>query len=94
ENMPGAPGADPVARAVAYFKADTEKDWGRSIPSTVEPFPASRAGAVLLQFGEVLVTPEAAARLLGPEKPKVGQTAQIQKRVIVPFLSAIVKLKT
>ena len=92
--MPGAPGADPVSRAVAYFQADTEKDWGRSVPSKVEPFPASRSGAVLLHFHEVTITPEAAARALGSKKPKVGQTVEIQKRMIVPFLPGLVMVVT
>ena len=94
ETMSGAPGAEPVSRAVAYFQADAEKDWGRSIPNTVKPFPASRGGAVLLQFGEVAVTPEVAARLRGPEKPKGGQIVEIQKRVIVPFLPEVVMVVT
>ena len=94
EAMPGTAGADPVSRAVAHFQADTEKDWGRSIPSAVEPFPASRGGAVLLQFDKVTVTPEAAARALGPKKPEVGQIVGIQKRVIVPFLPELVMVVT
>lgn len=94
ETIPGSSSADAVSRAVAYFQADTEKDWGGPIPSTAEPFPVSRAGAVLLQFGEVVVTPEAAARVLGPEKPKVGQTARLPKRVIVPFLPGLIMVVT
>lgn len=92
--MPGAPTADPVSRAVAYFQADTAKDWGRLVPSTVKPFPSSRSGAVLLDFAEVTITPDAVGRALGSEKPAVGQTARIQKRVIVPFLPALVMVIT
>ena len=98
EAMPGEPGADPVSQAVAYFQAETEKDWGRSIPSTIEPFPAARAGAVLLQFGQVTMRPEDVARALGPKKLKkklkVGQTVKIEQRVILPLLPGWVLVVT
>jgi hypothetical protein len=93
-SLPGPPSADPVERAAAYYQADTAKDWGGPVPSTVEPFPQTRPGAVLLQFSEVVVTSEAAARALGPEKPKVGERVGIQKRVIAPLMPGVLIVVT
>ena len=89
DTLPG-PEGDPVSRAIAYFQAEVEKDWGWPVPSTVEPFPASHSGAILLQFNEVTMTSQAVARVLGPEKPNVGQTVRITKRVLAPFLAGSV----
>lgn len=93
ETIPGPANADTVSRAVSDIQLEMEKDWGRPVPSTVAPFPA-RPGAVLLEFGEVVVTPEAAARTLGPERPRVGATARLPKRVIVPFLPGLIMVVT
>jgi len=94
DGMPGAPRDDSVSRAVAYYQADTAKDWGRSVPSVVEPFPTSQREGVLLQFDEVTITPETAARVLGSKKLKIGETVRIEKRVIVPFLPGLVMVVT
>lgn len=95
DDVPGPAGSDPVSRMVAYIVADTEKDWGRRVPSKVAPFGTARPGAVLLQFlEEVVVTPEAAERALGPTRPPVGQRAQLPLRVIAPFSERLVLIVT
>jgi hypothetical protein len=78
-------GGDGVAQTLAYIIADTEKDWGGPVPSTIGPFEASRAGAVLLRFDDVIVTPSTAGRTIGTTRVTVGQTVRLPVRILVPF---------
>jgi hypothetical protein len=90
---PGQSDTNEVSRIVSMLQKDTEKDWGH-VPSRTTPFPAKRPGAVLLEFETVVVTPEAAARALGPDKPKVGQEARIHRRVVAPLIPGVIMIVT
>ena len=90
----GPAGGDEVSRAAAAIVAETEKVWGRRIQTTVEAFPAPRAGAVLLRFEDVVVTPETAARVRASTPPAIGQPVQLPLRVIAPFAAGLALLVT
>lgn len=96
--IPRPPSGDQVAyqltKFIAYYQADAEKDWGQPVPVDVSPFPTALPGALLLRSGKVVVTPEGAARALGPVRPKVGEIAKLPDRVIFPFLPGIIMVVT
>jgi hypothetical protein len=94
DTIPGPAEGDGVSRAVAHIIASTAKDWGRAVESNTAPFPASRAGAVLLEFREVTVTEEMAARALTSRRPPTGQAARLPLRVIAPFDGDLVMVVT
>jgi hypothetical protein len=94
EAIAGKPGTDLVARAVTQIIGDTEKEWGGAVHARVQAFPAFRAGAVLLEFAELTVTPQMAARMAGPTKPAVGQKTRPPLRVIAPFDDSLVMVVT
>jgi hypothetical protein len=90
--LPGA--GDLVSRAIAQIIADTDREWGQPIHVRMEAFPVSRAGAVVLEFEEVTVTPEAAARTAGPAAAAIGRKVRLPLRVIAPFDSGLVMVVT
>lgn len=94
ETIPGKPDDDPVARAVTQIIADTEKEWGGPVHARVQAFPAPRAGAVLLEFAEVTITSQMAARMTTPTRPAVGQKVRPPLRVIAPFDAGLVMVVT
>jgi hypothetical protein len=85
---------DLVSRAIAQIIADTDKEWGQPLQTRMEAFPASRAGAVLLEFEEVTVTAEAAARTAGPGPSVIGRKVRLPLRVIAPFDASLVMVVT
>jgi hypothetical protein len=89
----GAPSGDLVARALAQIIADTEKEWGARVQARVESFPASQAGAVLLEFEDLTLTPQAAARAT-ESTGAVRQTIRLPLRVIAPFDASLVMIVT
>jgi hypothetical protein len=89
--IPGA--GDLVSRAIAQIIADTDREWAQPIRVRMESFPASRAGAVVLEFEEVTVTPEAAARSAGPAAA-IGRKVRLPLRVIAPFDANLVMVVT
>jgi hypothetical protein len=89
--IPGA--GDLVSRAIAQIIADTDREWGQPIRVRMETFPASRAGAVVLEFEEVTVTPEVARRTAGPAAA-IGRKVRLPLRVIAPFDSGLVMVVT
>jgi hypothetical protein len=94
DTIAGQPGSDLVARAITQIIADTEKEWGGPVHARVQPFSAFRAGAVLLEFAEVTITPPMAARVPGPTKPAVGQKIRPPLRVVAPFDAALLMVIT
>ena len=94
DTIPGKPGSDVVARAITQIIADTEKEWGGPVHARVQPFSAFRAGAVLLEFADVTITSQMAARATGPVKPTVGQKISPPLRVIAPFDAALLMVVT
>lgn len=99
EAIPDPPGEagkgfDALTRAIAYIQADSEKDFAQAIPITVAPFPAALPGAVLLKFGKVVLTPEAAARALGPIRPKSSEVVGLPDRVLIAFPPGFVMVLT
>ena len=60
---------DVVARAITHIIVDTEKEWGGPARVKVEAFPGWKSGAVLLEFEDVTITRELAARMTGPNPP-------------------------
>jgi hypothetical protein len=94
ETIPGKPDGDLVTRAITQIIADTEKEWGGSVHARVQAFPALRAGAVLLEFAEVTITPQMAARMTTATKPAVGQKIRPPLRVIAPFDAGLVIVVT
>jgi hypothetical protein len=88
EAIPGPSGGDLVSRSITQIIADTEKEWGASVQASVEPFPASRAGAVLLQFADVILKSADAAR------PSVGKSVRLPLRVVAPFDATLVMVIT
>jgi hypothetical protein len=94
EALPG-PGGDLVSRAITQIIDDTEQQWGgSSVRARVEGFPAFRAGAVLLQFDDVTVTPQLAARMTRPAPAPIGQKTRLPLRVIAPFEAGLVMVVT
>jgi hypothetical protein len=91
EALPGT--GDLVSRAIAQIIADTDKEWGQPIRVRMETFPTSRAGAVLLEFEEVTVTAEVAARTAGPAAA-IGRKVRLPLRVIAPFDASLVMVVT
>ena len=59
------PGGDGVAQTLAYIIADTEKAGAGRCRARSSRSPAARAGALLLRFDEVAVTPSTAGRTVG-----------------------------
>jgi hypothetical protein len=96
--IPRPPSGDEVAyqltKFIAYYQADAEKDWGQPVPVDVSPFPAVLPGALLLRSGKVVVTPDGAARALGPVRPKVGEIVKLPERVVLPLLPGIIMVVT
>ena len=92
--FPGSGGGDLVTRAITHIIADTEREWGRGVHVKVEAFSSLRPGAVLLEFEDVTVTPELAARMTRPSPPAVGQRVQLPLRVVAPFDSTLVMVVT
>jgi hypothetical protein len=90
--IPGA--GDLVSRAIAQIIADTDREWAQPIQTRMTAFPASRAGAVVLEFEEVTVTPEAAARRAGPAAAAIGRKIRLPLRVIAPFDASLVMIVT
>jgi hypothetical protein len=90
--IPGA--GDLVSRAIAQIIADTDREWRQPIQARMAAFPASRAGAVVLEFEEVTVTPEAAARTAGPAAAAIGRKVRLPLRVIAPFDASLVMVVT
>jgi hypothetical protein len=78
-------GGDGVAQTLAYIIADTEKDWGEPVPSTIGPFEAARSGAILLRFDDVVVTARTAGRTIGTTPATVGERVRLPLRVVAPF---------
>jgi hypothetical protein len=78
-------GGDGVAQTLAYIIGETEKDWSEPVPSTIEPFEASRPGAVLLRFDDVVITPRNAGRSTGTTEAALGRTVRLPLRVVAPF---------
>jgi hypothetical protein len=83
-----------VGRVVSQIIADTEKEWGGAVHARVQPYPAFRAGAVMLEFAEVTITPQMAARISGPTRPAVGQRIRPPLRVVAPFDARLVMVVT
>jgi hypothetical protein len=48
----------------------------------------------MLEFENVVVTQEAAARALGDVKPKVGQVATLPKKVVAPLIPGVMMVVT
>jgi hypothetical protein len=90
QRLPGSSEIDPISRAVVYLQADAEKDFAQKVPITVEPFSSALPGAVLVRFEKVLLTPQAAARALGPIRPKSGELVGLPLRAIVPYPPGLV----
>jgi hypothetical protein len=89
------PGAgDLVARAITHIIVDTEKEWGGPARVKVEAFPGLKSGAVLLEFEEVTITREVAARMTGPNPPAVGSTLRLPLRGVAPFDASLVMIVT
>jgi hypothetical protein len=85
---------DLVSRAIAQIIAETDKEWGQPIQARMEAFPAARAGAVVLEFGEVTVTAEAVARTAGSTPSAIGRKVRLPLRVIAPFDASLVMVVT
>jgi hypothetical protein len=94
EAIAGKPEGDLVARAATQIIGDTEKEWGGAVHARVQAFPAFRAGAVLLEFAELTITPQMAARMAGTTKLAVGQKTRPPLRVIAPFDASLVMVVT
>jgi hypothetical protein len=92
QHLPGGPDVDGVSRVVSEFQRKMEQDWDQPVASTVTPFPATQSGAVLLEFGTVVMTPRTAARTYGGAE--VGTVVGLPKRVIVPFVDGVVLILT
>jgi hypothetical protein len=89
------PGAgDLVARAITHIIVDTEKEWGGPARVKVEAFPGLKSGAVLLEFEDVTITRELAARMAGPNPPAVGSTLRLPLRAVAPFDASLVMIVT
>jgi hypothetical protein len=89
--IPGA--GDLVSRAIAQIIADTDREWAQPIQTRMTAFPASRAGAVVVEFEEVTVTPEAARRA-GTAAAAIGRKVRLPLRVIAPFDASLVMIVT
>lgn len=87
-------GGDGVAQTLAYIIADTEQDWSGPVSSTIGPFEASRPGAVLLRFDEVVITPSTAGRTIGTAPVVVGQTVRLPLRIVAPFVKGFTLVAT
>jgi hypothetical protein len=87
-------GGDGVAQTLAYIIAETEKDWNGAVPSTIGPFEASRPGAVLLRFDEIVITPSTAGRTIGTTPVVAGQTVRLPLRVVAPFVKGFTLVAT
>jgi len=87
-------GGDGVTQTLAYIIADIEKSWSGSTPSTIEPFVAARAGALLLRFDELTVTPSIAGRPIGTATTAVGQKVQLPHRVVAPLAAGFTLVAT
>jgi hypothetical protein len=85
----GGTGGDLVGRAITQIITDTEKEWGGSVQARVEALPASRPGALLLEF-EVTLSPEA-ARAAGST---AGRVMRLPLRVVAPFGQGLVMVVT
>ena len=94
EAIPGRPDGDLVTRAITQIIADSEKEWGGPVHARVQAFPGLRAGAVVLEFAEVTITSQMAARMTTPNKPAVGQKIRPPLRVIAPFDAGLVMVVT
>jgi hypothetical protein len=53
-----------------------------------------KSGAVLLEFEDVTITRELAARMTGPNPPAVGSTLRLPRRVVAPFDASLVMVVT
>ena len=87
-------GGDGVAQTLAYIIADTEKEWGGPVPSTIGPFEASRTGAVFLRFDDVVITPSTAGRTIGTTRAAAGQTVRLPLRIVAPFATGFTLVAT
>jgi len=85
---------DGVAQTLAYIIADTEKDWGEPVPSTIGPFDASHPRAVVLRFDEIVVTPGTAGRTVGTARAAAGQTVRLPLRIVVPLVKGFTLVAT
>lgn len=85
---------DGVAQTLAYIIADTEKDWGTPVPSTIGPFDASHPRAVVLRFEEVVITTRTAGRTIGTTRAEVGQTVRLPLRIVAPFVKGFTLVAT
>jgi ABC-type amino acid transport substrate-binding protein len=90
--IPGA--GDLVSRAIAQIIADTDREWRQPIQTRIEAFSAGRAGAVMLEFGEVTVTPEAVKRTAGSTPSAIGRKVRLPLRVVAPFDAGLVMVVT
>jgi len=87
-------GGDGVAQTLAYIIAETERDWGEPVPSTIGPFEASHPRAVVLRFDEVVITPSTAGRTIGTAQAAVGQTLRLPLRIVAPFVKGFTLVAT
>jgi hypothetical protein len=92
--LPDPGGGDLVARAITHIIVDTEKEWGSPARVKVESFSALKPGAVLLEFDDLTITRELAARMTGPNPPAVGSTLRLPLRVVAPFDASLVMVIT
>jgi hypothetical protein len=83
-----------VARALTHIIVDTEREWGGPPRVKIEAFPALKPGGVLLEFEDVTVTPELAARMTGPNPAAVGSRLRLPLRVVAPFDASLVMVVT
>jgi predicted small secreted protein len=87
-------GSDGVSHTLASFIADAEQDWSGPVPSTIGPFEASRPGAVILRFEDVVITPATAGRTIGTARAVVGQTVRLPLRVVAPLVPGFTLVAT
>ena len=85
---------DGVADTLAHIIAETEKDWGEPVPSTIGPFDASHPRAVVLRFDEVVITPSTAGRTIGTTRAAVGQTVRLPLRIVSPLVTGFTLVAT
>ena len=78
--------ADGIAQTLAFIIADTEKDWGQPVPSTIGPFEAAHPRAVVLRFEDVVITSRTAGRTIGTARAEVGQAVRLPLRVVAPLV--------
>jgi hypothetical protein len=94
-DYPGPSTTTPVSRGVTALRNHLEQTWRTPLKSTVTPFPTPRyPGAVVLEFAEVRVTPEIAARVAAQGGPPPGQVIGLPTTALVPFDDNLVMLIT